>query len=77
MKALAFLGPLASIVTIVATLVRLRWHKIKEAPGPTPVQSGGQKALLVGAAVWLVLFGLAAILVVSVMVVPAIVELFV
>lgn len=58
MKALgSFFGVAAPIVTIIATLLRLRWHRVKTAPGPTPEQTGAQKFLRVAAGVWLILIG--------------------
>lgn len=77
MKAVAgVLGVVAPIVTILATLTRLRWHKIKEAPGPTPPQTTGQKVWRITAAVWLIAVAVIAVILVFVLVLPAIVRLF-
>jgi len=83
MKAVvSFFSIFASIVSTLAVIVSLRWrHRVQDVqdtiPGSRPVETPGQKALRVGAAIWLVLFGIVMLLVTGAFVFPAIVKLFV
>jgi hypothetical protein len=76
-KALAgSLGIIASVVSIIATLVRLRWNKVKEAPGPTPPQTETQVFIRKAAAVWLLLMAGIITFVVVLLFLPPIIQMF-
>jgi len=76
-----FFSILASIVSIIAIVISLRWRHDQgiqdHIPGPNRPETPGQKALRVGASIWLVLFGVVMLLLAGAFVLPAIFKLFV
>lgn len=78
MKAVvSFFSIFASIVSTLAVIITLKWRNIQDSPVPNPIETPGKKALRIGAAIWLVLFGVVMLLVTGALIMPAIVKLFV